>query len=64
MNPTSPDHSDSLQPPHNPPVVGSIPTGPTVLRILPRKEKVLAPKRADSQLNKGLSTLFESVGQR
>jgi hypothetical protein len=53
-----------MRPPHNPPVVGSIPTGPTVLRIRPRKEKVLAPKRADSQLNKGLSTLFESVGQR
>jgi len=29
MNPTSPDHSDRLQPPHNPSVVGLIPTGPT-----------------------------------
>jgi hypothetical protein len=29
MNPTSPDHSDHLQPPHNPSVVGSIPTDPT-----------------------------------
>src|ERR1039458_4725798 len=29
-NPTPPDHSDRLQPPHNPPVVGSIPTGPTM----------------------------------
>jgi hypothetical protein len=29
MNPTPPDHSDRLQPPHNPSVVGSIPTGPT-----------------------------------
>src|ERR1017187_4990277 len=29
MNPTSPDQSDRLQPPHNPSVVGSIPTGPT-----------------------------------
>src|ERR1019366_1162847 len=29
MNPTSPDKSDHLQPPHNPSVVGSIPTGPT-----------------------------------
>jgi hypothetical protein len=29
MNPTSPDHSDRLQPPHNPPVVGLIPTDPT-----------------------------------
>jgi hypothetical protein len=28
-SPTSPDHFDRLQPPHNPPVVGSIPTGPT-----------------------------------
>src|SRR5665213_550423 len=29
MIPTPPDHSDRLQPPHNPSVVGSIPTGPT-----------------------------------
>jgi hypothetical protein len=29
MNPTSPDYSERLQPPHNPSVVGSIPTGPT-----------------------------------
>jgi hypothetical protein len=29
MNPTSPGQSDRLQPPHNPSVVGSIPTGPT-----------------------------------
>jgi hypothetical protein len=29
MNPTPPDHSDRLHPPHNPSVVGSIPTGPT-----------------------------------
>jgi hypothetical protein len=29
MIPTPPDHSDGLQPPHNPSVVGSIPTGPT-----------------------------------
>jgi hypothetical protein len=28
MNPTSPDQSDRLQPPHNLSVVGSIPTGP------------------------------------
>jgi hypothetical protein len=28
-NPTSPDQSDRLLPPHNPSVVGSIPTGPT-----------------------------------
>jgi hypothetical protein len=28
-NPTPPDHSDRLLPPHNPSVVGSIPTGPT-----------------------------------
>src|ERR1039457_2204702 len=28
-NPTSPDQSDCLLPPHNPSVVGSIPTGPT-----------------------------------
>jgi hypothetical protein len=26
---TLPDHSDRMQPPHNPSVVGSIPTGPT-----------------------------------
>jgi hypothetical protein len=30
MNPAPRDHSDRLQPPHNPPVVGSIPTGPTM----------------------------------
>jgi K+-transporting ATPase c subunit len=29
MNPTPPDHSDRMHPPHNPSVVGSIPTGPT-----------------------------------
>src|SRR5665213_1903525 len=29
MNPTSPDHSDRLRSPHNPSVVGSIPSGPT-----------------------------------
>jgi hypothetical protein len=29
MNPTSPNHSDRMHPPHNPSVVGSIPTGPT-----------------------------------
>jgi hypothetical protein len=29
MNPTRPDYSDRLLPPHNPSVVGSIPTGPT-----------------------------------
>ena len=29
MNPTPPDHSDRMQSPHNPSVVGSIPTGPT-----------------------------------
>ena len=28
--PTPPDQSDRLLPPHNPSVVGSIPTGPTV----------------------------------
>src|ERR1039458_7857336 len=28
MNPTSPDQSDRLQPPHNPSVAGSIPAGP------------------------------------
>src|ERR1022692_960671 len=28
-SPTPPDHSDQMQPPHNPSVVGSIPTGPT-----------------------------------
>jgi hypothetical protein len=28
-NPTPPDQSDRLLPPHNPLVVGSIPTGPT-----------------------------------
>jgi len=28
-NPTSPDRSDRMYPPHNPSVVGSIPTGPT-----------------------------------
>jgi hypothetical protein len=28
-SPTSPDQSDHLLPPHNPSVVGSIPTGPT-----------------------------------
>jgi hypothetical protein len=27
--PTPPDHSDRMHPPHNPSVVGSIPTGPT-----------------------------------
>ena len=27
--PTPPDHFDRLHPPHNPSVVGSIPTGPT-----------------------------------
>jgi hypothetical protein len=32
MNPTSPDQSDRLQAPHNPSVVGSIPTGPTALK--------------------------------
>jgi len=31
MNPTSPDQFDRLQPPHHPSVVGSIPTGPTIL---------------------------------
>ncbi len=31
-NPTPPDHSDRLHPPHNPLVVGSIPTGPTSLK--------------------------------
>jgi hypothetical protein len=34
-NPTPPDHSDRLQPPQNPPVVGSIPTGPTSSTALP-----------------------------
>jgi hypothetical protein len=29
MKSTPPDHSDGMQPPHNPSVVGSIPTGPT-----------------------------------
>jgi hypothetical protein len=29
MIPTSPDRADRLLPPHNPSVVGSIPTGPT-----------------------------------
>jgi hypothetical protein len=29
MNPTSSDHSDGMLPPHNPSVVGSIPTVPT-----------------------------------
>src|SRR5665213_3893730 len=29
MKPTSPDHSDRSLSPHNPSVVGSIPTGPT-----------------------------------
>src|SRR5664280_2942256 len=29
MNPTPPDQSNHLLPPHNPSVVGSIPTGPT-----------------------------------
>ncbi len=29
INPTPPDHSDRLHRPHNPWVVGSIPTGPT-----------------------------------
>jgi hypothetical protein len=28
MNPTRPDYSDRVLPPHNPSVVGSIPTGP------------------------------------
>jgi hypothetical protein len=36
MHPTSPDHSDRLQPPHNPPVVGSILTGPTASNPLSR----------------------------
>jgi hypothetical protein len=47
MIPTPPDHSDRLQPPHNPPVVGSIPTGPTMPHIRPQKGKFLALKRAD-----------------
>jgi hypothetical protein len=29
MNPTPPNHSNRMRPPHNPSVVGSIPTGPT-----------------------------------
>ena len=31
MKPTPPDQSDRLLPPHNPSVVGSIPTGATIL---------------------------------
>ena len=38
---------------HNPWVVGSIPTGPTMLHIRPQKEKVLAPKRADFSVEQG-----------
>ena len=38
---------------HNPSVVGSIPTGPTMLHIRPQKEKVLAPKRADFSVEQG-----------
>ncbi len=34
MNPTPPDHSDRMHPPHNPSVVGSIPTGPTKRFVL------------------------------
>jgi hypothetical protein len=30
VNPTPPNQSDRLPPPHNPSVVGSMPTGPTV----------------------------------
>jgi hypothetical protein len=37
---TSPDHSDSLLPPHNPSVVGSIPTGPTLLTVTQVKIEV------------------------
>ena len=53
MNPTPPDHSDRLQPPHNPSVVGSIPTGPTMPHIRPQKGKVLVPKRADFPVEQG-----------
>ena len=53
MNPTSPDHSDHLHPPHNPPVVGSIPTGPTMLHIRPHKGEVLVCKRADFPVEQG-----------
>jgi hypothetical protein len=53
MNPTPPDQSDPLQPPHNPPVVGSIPTGPTMLHIRPHKGEVLVCKRVDFPVEQG-----------
>jgi hypothetical protein len=67
-DPTPPDRSDRMHPPHNPPVVGSIPTGPTMLHIRPQKGKVLAPKRADFSVEQGTFGPdvggVDSVGQR
>jgi hypothetical protein len=39
-NPTPPDQSDHLLPPHNPSVVGSIPTGPSLQTITQFKMEV------------------------
>ena len=63
MNPTPPDHSDRLQPPHNPPVVGSIPTGPTMLRIGFQGTNPQGSKRAEFPSQHGLSSLLGLVGQ-
>jgi hypothetical protein len=48
MNPTSPDHSDRLQPPHNPSVVGSIPTGATDSVIIRLNGRRSDSRRFDS----------------
>src|ERR1035437_5653051 len=45
--PTPRDHSDGLQPPHNPSVVGSIPTGPTMSRILFQGTDLRGSKQAE-----------------
>src|SRR5665213_3786628 len=45
MNLTPQDHSDRLFPPHNPSVVGSIPTGPTRLgedSLEPREDRLMS----------------------
>jgi hypothetical protein len=68
MNPTPPDHSDGLQPPHNPSVVGSIPTGPTNPYEAPysptNSRRFLVASEQILQLNKWPSAIFDRFGQR
>ena len=70
MNPTSPDQSDRKQPPHNPPVVGSIPTGPTTSHspttfiFVLSKGKFSTENKGLYEKLKGLSARLEDVGEK